>query len=61
MNLMRVLILLLAAGLLTSGCGTKGPLYLPKPDAASQKPAPIPIPPSPPERPVPAETAPVPK
>jgi predicted small lipoprotein YifL len=56
---MRVL-LIIATTLLVAACGTKGPLYLPKPLPAAQKPAP-PLPPAPAERPIPAETAPVPK
>jgi predicted small lipoprotein YifL len=58
---MRVLLIVITTGLFMGGCGTKGPLYLPKPDAGAQKPAPIILPPAPPERPVPAETAPAPK
>jgi predicted small lipoprotein YifL len=56
---MRVL-LILAMALFLSACGTKGPLYMPKPVPAAQKPAP-PLPPAAPERPLPAEAAPVPK
>lgn len=58
---MRILLMLSIAGLLLGGCGTKGPLYMPKPAPGEQKPVPQVIPPAPPERPVPAETIPAPK
>lgn len=35
---MRVLLPLLALVVLLAGCGTKGPLYLPKPKPGTQKP-----------------------
>jgi predicted small lipoprotein YifL len=37
---MRVLPLLVALATLSSACGYKGPLYLPKPKPEAQKPAP---------------------
>ena len=39
----NTLITILVAALLT-GCGNKGPLYLPKPKPVAQKPAPKPVP-----------------
>jgi predicted small lipoprotein YifL len=59
---MRFLLLsTFAASVFLSGCGTKGPLYLPKPVPAEQRPGTLVIPPAAPERPTPAESAPVPK
>jgi predicted small lipoprotein YifL len=58
---MRVPIILFTIALLTGGCGTKGPLYLPKPVPATQKPAPPVVPPAEPERPTPAQSVPAPK
>jgi predicted small lipoprotein YifL len=60
MKLMRILPVL-AAGLFIGACGTKGPLYLPKPVPAAQKPLPVVVPPAAPERPTPAESTPAPK
>jgi len=37
---MRILPLLIALAVLLAGCGYKGPLVLPKPKPAAQKPAP---------------------
>jgi len=39
---MRAAIRLLVLAVLLSGCGYKGPLYLPKPKPEAQKPAPAP-------------------
>ena len=39
---MRAAIFLLVLSVLLSGCGFKGPLYLPKPKPEAQKPAPAP-------------------
>jgi predicted small lipoprotein YifL len=57
---MRALLVLLTAALV-AGCGTKGPLYLPKPVPAAQKPGPLITPAPTPERPTPSEAAPPPK
>ena len=56
---MRLLLILLTTGVLLNGCGTKGPLYLPKPKPSKQ-PGAVVTPPAGPERPTPAETAPEP-
>jgi len=58
---MYLLPILLTASVLLSGCGTKGPLTLPGKAAPSKQPGPVVTPPAGPERPVPAETAPVPE
>jgi hypothetical protein len=58
---MRLLPILIMTALFLSACGVKGPLYLPAPAAPSQQPGPLVTPPTGPERPVPAETAPVPR
>lgn len=43
---MRALLPLIALAVLLAGCGTKGPLYLPKPKPGTQKPGePTPAPP----------------
>jgi predicted small lipoprotein YifL len=43
---MRALLPLIALAVLLAGCGTKGPLYLPKPKPGTQKPGePTPTPP----------------
>ena len=43
---MRALLPLIALAVLLAGCGTKGPLYLPKPKPGTQKPGePAPAPP----------------
>lgn len=43
---MRALLPLIALAVLLAGCGTKGPLYLPKPKPGTQKPGePVPAPP----------------
>ena len=42
--IMRAAICLAVLALLASGCGYKGPLYLPKPKPDAQKPAPKPAP-----------------
>ncbi len=39
---MRALLSLIALAVLLSACGSKGPLYLPKPKPEAQKPAPPP-------------------
>ena len=41
---MRAAIFLVVLAVLTSGCGYKGPLYLPKPKPEASKPAPKPAP-----------------
>ena len=41
-TIMRAAICLLVLAVLLSGCGYKGPLYLPKPKSEAQKPAPAP-------------------
>ena len=56
MNL-RVLSLIVAA-LFATGCGYKGPLFMPKPKAEGKPPGVIVTPEPAPERPVPAEAAP---
>ena len=58
---MYLLPILLTASVLLSGCGTKGPLYLPEQVAPSKRPRSVVTPPASPERPTPAETAPVPE
>jgi predicted small lipoprotein YifL len=40
--MMRAAICLLVLAVLLSGCGYKGPLYLPKPKSEAPKPAPAP-------------------
>jgi predicted small lipoprotein YifL len=43
---MRTLLTLIALAVLIAACGTKGPLYLPKPKPGTQKPGePAPTPP----------------
>ena len=59
---MRLFLILVTTGVLLSGCGTKGPLYLPKPTTSSKQPGTVVAPPpAGPERPTPAETTPEPK
>ena len=41
---MRAAIFLIVLAVLASGCGYKGPLYLPKPKPDASKPAPKPAP-----------------
>jgi predicted small lipoprotein YifL len=41
-TMMRAAICLLVLAVLLSGCGYKGPLYLPKPKSEAPKPAPAP-------------------
>jgi len=42
--IMRAAIFLIVLAVLASGCGYKGPLYLPKPKPEASKPAPKPAP-----------------
>lgn len=58
---MRAFILIALAGAFFSGCGYKGPLYVPAPKAAATKPETAVTPGPAPERPVPAQSAPPPK
>ena len=54
----------ISVGLLTaflSGCGYKGPLYVPAPGADAKNPGGIAAPETAPERPVPAQSVPAPK
>jgi len=43
-TIMRAAIFLVVLAVLFSGCGYKGPLYLPKPKPDASKPAPKPVP-----------------
>ena len=54
-------ILIALTGAFLAGCGYKGPLYVPAPKAESDRPGTLVRPEPPPERPVPAQSAPVPK
>lgn len=58
---MRAYILIATTAALLSGCGYKGPLYVPAPKAAATTPETVVTPEPAPERPVPAQSAPPPK
>ena len=58
---MRAFIAIALAGALLSGCGYKGPLYVPASKAAATKPDTAVASEPAPERPVPAQSAPPPK